>query len=345
VFFAMAENPARRLTLKQNLWSSLPEKLANSDLHSRPTTRKRDVSSTKKVSTPDELSMPPPALTALQRPKATPRQSSQSINSRLPIFERRAATQGNKMHMSSAVNSGSSSSSNSGNSVQIVDPQQAAMMQQAQMQLQQHQHLQRQQSYQDQQMMQQQQQHSQNQPFAYGNLQHPSNLNDLANLMFPSADPFAYPVPPMTTLEQSAGWGTPQGQAPPPLDRRQSSQPSHMHDHRTQHPNPHGQGQDWVPASTAGADTVDADEHIDVQLFGPMPPYLMPGYATTHQQQLQQQQQQEQQQQQQQQRSDGQYQQGHQQMRQDANWNQMDMESYGYDDIFGDAEEWRGSLM
>jgi hypothetical protein len=247
--------------------------------------------------------------------------------------------------MSSAVNSGSSSSSNSGNSVQNVDPQQAAMMQQAQMQLQQHQHLQRQQSYQDQQMMQQQQ-HSQNQPFAYGNLQHPSNLNDLANLMFPSADPFAYPVPPMTTLEQSAGWGTPQGQAPPPLDRRQSSQPSHMHDHRTQHSNPHGQGQDWVPASTAGADTVDADEHIDVQLFGPMPPYLMPGYATTHQQQLQQQQQQQQeQQQQQQQRSDSQYQQGHQQMRQDANWNQMDMESYGYDDIFGDAEEWRGSLM
>ena len=74
------------------------------------------------------------------------------------------------------------------------------------------------------------------------------NMDDLSAMMFPSNDPLAYPKQPMLTLEQSGG--------------RNQAMPF------SQEFNP------FVPASTNGAASVNADDQIDVQMFGPMPQYM-----------------------------------------------------------------------
>lgn len=75
----------------------------------------------------------------------------------------------------------------------------------------------------------------------------------MAAVMFPSTNPFAYPKQPMNTLEQRyASHGVPnQGQYPP------------------------GTGPDmFLQASMQGTDRIPADDHINGQFFGPLPPYL-----------------------------------------------------------------------
>lgn len=73
-------------------------------------------------------------------------------------------------------------------------------------------------------------------------------MDDLSAMMFPSNDPLVYPKQPMLTLEQSGG--------------RNQAMPF------SQEFNP------FVPASTNGAGSVNADDQIDVQMFGPMPQYM-----------------------------------------------------------------------
>jgi len=129
---------------------------------------------------------------------------------------------------------------------------------------------------------------------------YPANLTDLSALMFPSADPFAYPIPPMTTLEQNAAWGMEPSR--PEMDRRististpASGQHSHMgnagsHDqHVSSQPSTDDYSHNSIPASTAATDTVFADDNIDVHLFGPLPGYMMRhSYMDPHHQQQQQ---------------------------------------------------------
>jgi hypothetical protein len=77
-------------------------------------------------------------------------------------------------------------------------------------------------------------------------------IPDLSAVMFPSADPFAYPNQPMTTLEDHNFIKPDPGYGPatsPPL---------------------------YSPSSTSGPGTASYD-HMEAQLFGPLPPYLMQG--------------------------------------------------------------------
>lgn len=76
------------------------------------------------------------------------------------------------------------------------------------------------------------------------------DVADLSAMMFPSADPFAYPNPPMLTLEQNY---------PPGAQRNPfvASMP-----------------EAYMPASNSKAQSVSTDDHIDVQLFGPLPPHM-----------------------------------------------------------------------
>lgn len=91
-------------------------------------------------------------------------------------------------------------------------------------------------------------------PSQYQAQSYPSNPSDMSALMFPSDNPFNYPNQPMNTLEQQYAFTGNQG------FQQQSSA---------------GPPQDmFLPASTSGAQTVSADDHIDVQLFGPLPPYM-----------------------------------------------------------------------
>ena len=69
-------------------------------------------------------------------------------------------------------------------------------------------------------------------------------LDDLSAMMFPSADPFAYPKQPMLTLEEFGG----QNEALPFSEGR----------------NP------FVPAPKAGVSTSYTDDHIEVQMVGPI---------------------------------------------------------------------------
>lgn len=90
-------------------------------------------------------------------------------------------------------------------------------------------------------------------PSQYEDTQHPGTLADMASVMFPSQNPFAYPKQPMNTLEQNYAFNNSNG------SYQQQNQPS----------------QDmYLSASTSGADNVSADDQIDVQLFGPLPPYM-----------------------------------------------------------------------
>lgn len=94
-------------------------------------------------------------------------------------------------------------------------------------------------------------------PSQYQDVQHPHALSDMASVMFPSQNPFAYPRQPMNTLEENYAFNT----------RNRGYQQQNQQQPPT--------GQDmYLPASTSAADTVSADEHIDVQLFGPLPPYM-----------------------------------------------------------------------
>lgn len=188
---------------------------------------------------------------------------------------------------------------------------------------------------------------------------YPGALTDLSALMFPSADPFAYPIPPMTTLEQNAAWGMEPSRSE--TDRRISSlsnatgsQHGHSGNPGTQDhhmPSPTSADEynhNSIPASTAATDTVFADDNIDVHLFGPMPGYMMqqsfPSYVGSQQQQ--------------QQHSDhmrhynqenggmGPHQGGHAHTQQHQPpshqmWNQGGM---GYEDIFGNDAAWRGHM-
>lgn len=88
---------------------------------------------------------------------------------------------------------------------------------------------------------------------------YPGSMSDLNAIMFPSGDPFAYPNPPMLTLEQNYG--------PNP------------------HQNPFTMGQNqFLPVSTAGASSMNVNDHVDVQLFGQMPGHLIPTTTGSQQQ-------------------------------------------------------------
>ena len=84
-------------------------------------------------------------------------------------------------------------------------------------------------------------------------LNHPfsADLPDFSAMMFPSADPLAYPNQPMTTLE----------------DQNFARQDNNFNHSLFDPNNP-------TPA------TASSYEAIDAQLFGPMPPYLMQGQHT-----------------------------------------------------------------
>lgn len=124
-------------------------------------------------------------------------------------------------------------------------------------------------------------------------------IPDLSAMMFPSADPFAYPNPPMTTFENSTfnnlnmafngASGPPGGGGLP--------QPSTLPDPLytfppTSHPggnsnrnsdlfmqNPDSALPSGLPSGSGGLGTPDPDGsgELDVQLFGPMPMYMMQG--------------------------------------------------------------------
>lgn len=84
-------------------------------------------------------------------------------------------------------------------------------------------------------------------------MQYPDGgFGDLSSIMFPSADPFAYPNQPMTSLERNYGYNNAQSFAPNL-----------------------GQHDGGVLASTAMTDSVSADDNMDVQLFGPFSSYMM----------------------------------------------------------------------
>lgn len=75
-------------------------------------------------------------------------------------------------------------------------------------------------------------------------------FTNFSSIIFPSADPLAYPNQPMTTLEQSYALNN-------------------------QNPFSQGLDQDDMLASTPVTNSVCADDQMDVQLFGPMPWYFM----------------------------------------------------------------------
>ena len=171
--------------------------------------------------------------------------------------------------------------------------------------------------------------------------------------MFPSADPFAYPVPPMTTLEQNAAWGV---EPPRPgMDRGISSMASttsvqHGQSSHDQHMHSPPSADDYshhsIPASTAATDTVFADDNIDVHLFGPLPGYMMqqnfPPYMSSQQQQ---QQQDHIRHYNQEQGGMGPHQGGHAPQHQQPPGHQMwNQGGINYEDIFGNDAAWRGHM-
>ncbi|KAB8343272.1 hypothetical protein FH972_022860 [Carpinus fangiana] len=87
---------------------------------------------------------------------------------------------------------------------------------------------------------------------------YPGSMSDLNAMMFPSTDPFAYPNPPMLTLEQN--YGADQQRNPFTMSQNQ-----------------------YLPTSTANSTAMHTDDHVDVQLFGPLPSYMMPTSTTPQQ--------------------------------------------------------------
>lgn len=282
--------------------------------------------------------MPPPATPA-QRPKAHMKGTSsyslpplQSSTNRPSLFERRVASQGPKPKMPMPTDSFSGSTSSGGSSAysQHITQQPSAVPAD----------LQGRQSYQ----LPQPQYN-----FGPSDPNYPGNLTDLSALMFPSADPFAYPVPPMTTLEQNAAWGMEPSR--PEMARRISTisttaSGQHGMGSHDQHINSQPSADDYshnsIPASTAATDTVFADDNIDVHLFGPLPGYMMRhSFMNPHHQQ--------------QQDSMRHYNQdnggmgpsqgGHahtqQHHQQPQMWNQSGM---SYEDIFSNDAVWRGHM-
>lgn len=83
-----------------------------------------------------------------------------------------------------------------------------------------------------------------------------AGLPDLSAMMFPSADPFAYPNQPMTTLENR-----------------------HYKQENTPFTPPRAQTDRLFayPGSTTSSTTVPPYDSLEVQLFGPLPPYMMQG--------------------------------------------------------------------
>ncbi|KAI9816464.1 MAG: hypothetical protein M1827_001596 [Pycnora praestabilis] len=79
-----------------------------------------------------------------------------------------------------------------------------------------------------------------------------SGLPDLSSMMFPSADPFAYPNQPITTLE----------------NKHFKQDPLQMFDAN----NPCANNNSMFIPSNSGGGPYDS---LEVQLFGPLPPYLM----------------------------------------------------------------------
>jgi len=291
--------------------------------------------------------MPPPAKPA-QRPKAQMKVACQqalpplqSSTSRPSLFERRVASQGPKLPMPNASTSGSSSSGSSTYNQQVAQPPPAVPGD-----------LQRRQSYQ---LPPPPPQHNQYN-FGPSDPNYPGNLTDLSALMFPSADPFAYPVPPMTTLEQNAAWGMEPSR--PDMDRRISTMSASQHGHagnsggHDQHMHSPPSAEDYshnsVPASTAATDTVFADDNIDVHLFGPLPGYMMPQFPPYMDQHHQQQQQDHMRHYNQDnggmgpsQGGHAHTQQHHQQQQPNQMWNQGGI---NYEDIFGNDAAWRGHM-
>jgi len=243
--------------------------------------------------------------------------------------------------------SGSSSSGSSTYSQQVAQPPPAIP-----------EDLQRRQSYQLPLPQQQQQQHNQYN-FGPSDPNYPGTLTDLSALMFPSADPFAYPIPPMTTLEQNAAWGM--GPSRPEMDRTistMSTVASGQHGHpgnpggHDQHMHSPPSADDYnhnsIPASTAATDTVFADDNIDVHLFGPLPGYMMqqnfPRYMDPHQQQ---QQEDHMRHYNQEDGGMGPHQGGHapQQHQPPPSGHQMwNQGGINYEDIFGNDAAWRGHM-
>ncbi|KAJ9637170.1 Gypsy retrotransposon integrase-like protein 1 [Coniosporium tulheliwenetii] len=119
-------------------------------------------------------------------------------------------------------------------------------------------------------------------------------IPDLSAMMFPSADPFAYPNPPMTTFENSAfnnlamnfngASGPGAGGLPQP-----STLPDPLYSFPpTSHPGGNSNRNSGIfmqntdsalPSGSGGLGTPDLDGsgELDVQLFGPMPMYMMQG--------------------------------------------------------------------
>lgn len=115
-----------------------------------------------------------------------------------------------------------------------------------------------------QQRQQMHQEHQQRQQMPYYQSQfdqYPSNLTNLSAVMFPSDNPFVYPNQPMTTLEQNYAF---------------NAQPSRNEQVQAM-PTTSGQGE-YHPQGTGGG-PVSQDEHMDVHLLGPLPPYLSQGHT------------------------------------------------------------------
>lgn len=151
-----------------------------------------------------------------------------------------------------------------------------------------------------------------------------SNLSDLNAMMFPSADPFAYPNQPMTTLEQNYAYthGVAFGQGHEGYDM--------SHD---------GSG-NYVNTAQQGRQHAGHNEQVDVQLFGPLPPYLLQsaGSATGYHQ--------------------AQQHLGLEQPGPDMaasstagpqEWAQhvgaQGLDNFNYEDVFGNEDEWRGGFL
>jgi len=105
-------------------------------------------------------------------------------------------------------------------------------------------------------------------------------LQDLSAMMFPSADPFAYPNQPMTTLENHhSQFGNPSPSHPPrpnphPINTNPSIKSEHSFSSAPSDPHhPHNPNIYNNTPSTSGA---PYDMSV-VQLYGPLPPYLMQG--------------------------------------------------------------------
>lgn len=92
-------------------------------------------------------------------------------------------------------------------------------------------------------------------------------LSDLSAMMFPSSDPFAYPNQPMTTYENTHAQEFGMKINPSPS---LANLPYHLADAKGPRPS-------YSPVNRANVPLVQRHPNEDVQLFGPMPMYLMHG--------------------------------------------------------------------